>query len=139
MTPETRRASEHDCARLVTRFFARLDATDYGGVWDLMAPTGVWRRSGQILDARETFLSAMAKRPVALVIRHLVSNIVVEFPDDRSAMTEFCLTVFRFIGDPGGKPAPISLPSAVSSFHAKLVLIDSDWWLLDLGGETLFA
>jgi SnoaL-like domain len=139
MIPENRRAAEHDCARVATRFFTNLDATDYEGTWAQMAPGGIWKRSGKSLDGREIFLAAMAQRPKALVIRHLLSNFIVDFSGDNNAKSDFCLTVFRFIGDPGGKPAPISLPSAVAAFHATFVRVEDEWKILELSGETLFA
>jgi len=139
MTSDARRAGEHDCAQVVTRFFTRLDAVDYEGAWALMGPGGVWKRSGKLLDSRERFLDAMSQRPTALVIRHLVGNLVVDFVDNKHAIADFCLTVFRFIGDAGDRPAPISLPSAVAAFRAEMTHTDDAWRIVDLSGKTLFA
>lgn len=139
MTAEARRAAEHDVAHAITRFFNNLDARRYDAMWDLMAPGGYWNRSGEILDSREVFLAAMAKRPEHLTIRHLINNLDVEVLGEDSAQAYFAMVLFRFIGDAGGKPAPLEGPQAVTAWKAQASRVDGDWKIAALSFEMLFA
>jgi hypothetical protein len=133
-----RRAAEHDVAKALTKYFVHLDARRYEPMWDLMAPNGYWDRSGEVLDTRDRFLAAMAKRPQSLTIRHLMSNLDVEIQDESRAETSFTMVLFRYIGDAAGKPAPMTGPTAVTSWTSSLRLVEGAWKIAVLRFEILF-
>jgi hypothetical protein len=139
MTPNDRRAAEHDSARAIIAFFSMLDARDHEKQWDQMTSDGVWNRAGSALDTRQKFLAAMVERPAHLTIRHMISNLLVTVETGgNTASATFNLLVYVYMADRGDKPAPLEKPSAIAAFRAQCRSEGGEWRIAQLDGETLF-
>lgn len=113
-------------ADLLHRFFRALDRREYDDLLLLLTADGIWHRQGEDLT-RAAVLPAMAKRSATMVIRHVVTNIVVDGDDERAEVS-FLLTVYRSDGGtmPNG-PLPLEGPAQISDGMATLVRDSGDW------------
>jgi hypothetical protein len=124
MTPDNRRAIEHDVEKIVLRFFHYLDGGDYDKLAGLFAADGVWHRQGKALREPEAVLEAMHARPAGMVTQHVASNVVVDATDADHADATLYLTVFAHAG---AVPAPIEPPAQVGIYRERLVRTADGW------------
>lgn len=103
MDEDRRRAIEWDCTRTLTGFINALDAGDYETMAGLMAENGVWMRPGGNAIGPAGLLEAMRDRPRDLIVRHVISNILIEVIDEDHATGITYLTVYRHHGPPPEK------------------------------------
>ena len=128
MDEARRRAIEWDCTRTLTRFINALDAGDYETMAGLMAENGVWLRPGGDAIGPAGLLEAMRDRPRDLIIRHVISNVLVEVIDEDNATGITYLTVYRHRGPaPQDGPAPVSGVHMVGVSHNRLVRESGGW------------
>jgi ketosteroid isomerase-like protein len=85
MKPDVRRGIEWDCAQILTRFINALDDGDYETMASLMAPDGVWRRPDGDAVGPDGLLTDLNNRPRNLLIRHVISNTVIDVVDENFA------------------------------------------------------
>lgn len=139
MTPDSRRAIEHDVEQVVFRFFHYLDGAEYQKLAALFAPEGVWHRQGTALCGPAAVLEAMHARPAGIVTQHLASNVVVEPSDADHAEATLYLTVFAHTGGPDAKsPAPMELPIQVAIYREKLVRSGDNWRIAEITSQQKF-
>ena len=103
MDEDRRRAIEWDCTRTLTGFINALDAGDYETMAGLMAENGVWMRPGGDAVGPSGLLEAMKDRPRGLIVRHVISNVLIEAIDEDNATGITYLTVYRHRGPPPGE------------------------------------
>ena len=128
MNENWRRAIEWDCTQTLTRFINALDAGDYETMAGLMAENGVWMRPGGNAIGPAGLLKAMKDRPRDLIIRHVISNVVIEVIDEDNATGITYLTVYRHHGAPPEKgPAPLTGAHMVGVSHNCLVREPGGW------------
>lgn len=112
MDEDRRRAIEWDCTRTLTRFINALDGGDYETMAGLMAEEGVWMRPGGDAVGPDGLLQAMRDRPRDLIVRHVISNVLIEVIDERNATGLTYLTVYRHRG-----PPPENSPARLAGVH----------------------
>jgi hypothetical protein len=113
---------EHDVQKLLTRFFRCLDARDYDKLLALFTDDAVWTRQGTDLT-RDTMPAALAKRPAAMTIRHVLSNFAVDANETDRATCSFMLVVYRHeAGTPSAGPLPLAGPEQLTDGSAELEL-----------------
>jgi hypothetical protein len=117
--------SHSEIADRIHRFFRALDVRDYDTVVRLVAEDGVWHRQGKALT-RATIPEAMAERSATMVIRHVVSNLIVD--GDETVEASFLLTVYRSdSGETPSGPLPLEGPAQISDCTATLVQTTEGW------------
>lgn len=129
MTPDTRRAIEADCARLVALYANLNDAARWAELAALYAPDGRMARPTAPDDwiiGRDAILAAFTARPPRTT-RHVCSNIVIDVADADHAVGESAMLLFT--GE--------SLPK-VGSFHDRFVRIDGVWRFAERRGTLTF-
>lgn len=129
MTPDTRRAIEADCARLVALYANLNDAARWAELAALYAPDGRMARPTAPDDwiiGREAILAAFTARPPRTT-RHVCSNIVIDVADADHAVGESAMLLFT------GEGAP-----KVGSFHDRFVRIDGVWRFAERRGTLTF-
>lgn len=110
---------------LIHRFFRALDLREYDMLIQLIAADGVWKRQGRDLT-RQTIQAAMAERSATMVIRHVVTNLIVD--EGERAEASFLLTVYRAdAGVAASGPLPLEGPVQISDCTATLVQ-EADGW-----------
>jgi hypothetical protein len=85
---------EHECTGILVRFFHYLDRREYEKLAALMTKQGVWHRRGTELVGPEGVLTALRSRPADFVTRHLVCNVVVDWPGRDLATVSYELSVY---------------------------------------------
>lgn len=139
MNPNERRAAEHDIAKAIITFFVLLDAGEHEKQWEQMTSDGCWIRGGQKLEGREVFLAAMAARPKNILVRHMISNLLVNVADDgASAAVTANALAYGDISDRDGKPALLGAASLIAAICGRLVPVDSEWRISELIADVIF-
>ncbi|WP_041558362.1 nuclear transport factor 2 family protein [Novosphingobium sp. PP1Y] len=129
LSPDTIRAIEHDCAKLVARYANRNDAADWVAVAALYAPDGRMARPTAPDDwiaGREAILAAFKARPPR-VTRHICSNVEITVVDADTALGESAMLLFT------GEGAP-----KVGSFHDRFVRLPDGWHFAERRGLLTF-
>ena len=116
------------CERVVLRFTAAFDASDLDGMMAEFAPDGVWRRQEGTLRGHDGLRALMGGRPPGLLVRHVITNLRVTSAGPGAAECKSYVTVYRHDGG-GAKPAPLSQPALVGSYHDTLRKVDGTWLL----------
>lgn len=97
----------------------------YDTLIDLMAEDGVWHRQGKALT-RATIPQAMMERSVTMLIRHVVSNLIVD--GEETVEATFLLTVYRNdSGEVPSGPLPLEGPVQIGDCTATLVRVGGGW------------
>ena len=139
MDDDRRRAIEWDCARVLTGFINALDAGDYETMAGLMAEKGVWSRPGGDAIGPDGLLRAMKDRPRDLIVRHVISNVLIEAIDEDNATGTTYLTVYRHRGPPPENgPAPVTGTHMVGVSHNRLVRESGRWKIGEKRTTRLF-
>src|SRR5271165_7699492 len=92
---ETERATEWDCAQVLTRFFNYFDQWRFADMADLFAEDGVWHRQGQALAGHAAILAALAQRSATQRVRHVVTNLQIDVIDADTAVSLLYVTAYR--------------------------------------------
>jgi hypothetical protein len=129
MTPETVRAIEHDCARLIARYANLNDAARWADVAELYAEDGRMSRPTAPdvwIAGRGEILAAFLARP-ARTTRHVCSNVVIDVIDADHAVGESAMLLFTGDGAP-----------RVGSFHDRFIRTDAGWRFAERRGTLTF-
>jgi hypothetical protein len=123
---------EQDCSKVLIRFFHYLDRREYEKLAALMAKQGVWHRRGTELVGREGVLTALRARQPDFVTRHLVANVVVDWPGGDLATAGYELSVYA---QDGAKP-PRHL--SIMTGEDQLERTNGNWLITSKKAEPLF-
>ncbi len=85
---------EHACARTVLQLFAAMDDGRYADVAGAFTPTGVWHRAGKALRGRAAIIAAMEERPAGRLVRHVITNVIVDVSDGAHAEGRCYVTAY---------------------------------------------
>lgn len=128
MGRDAERAIEWDCGQVLLRFYDAFDAWDYDGMAALFTEDGVWHRAGKALKGREAIVAEMHRRPTTQVIRHVVTNLIVDVDDAEHAKARLYLTAYRHDdGETRVVPAPMRGPVLLLVVDADLVRTTEGW------------
>jgi hypothetical protein len=130
MSPEHRRAIEHDCARLIALYANLNDEARWDEVVALYAEAGVMVRPtapDAPTHGRAAILAAFKSR-APRTTRHVCSNVVIEVegPDAARGVS----TMLLFTGDG---------PPLVGAFHDRFCLTAEGWRFSERRGSLTFA
>jgi len=128
MTETERLAIEWQCQKLCNQFANYNDLNDFKAVYDLFTEDGsFWRPSVPDVEikGREAIYQAFLQRP-PLVIRHIVSNCVIETLSETEATGHSYLI---FLAAPlKEEPLPlVAGPMHIGEFHDRFVKTDAGW------------
>jgi hypothetical protein len=106
-------SAEFECASLLNRFYRYLDDRNDDGLAALFSSGGVWLRQGKTLSGHEQIMAALQARSPTLLVRHLVTNVVVDMLDPRTAAVSAYLVVVVLRHDNGAELArPVAIGAA---------------------------
>lgn len=129
MTPDDRRAAEHDCARLIALYANLNDEARWDEVAALYAEDGVMFRPTAPdagVEGRDAILAAFKARPPRTT-RHVCSNVVIDVESDKTARGSSAMLLFT------GEGAPL-----VGSFHDRFVRTAEGWRFAERRGSLTF-
>jgi hypothetical protein len=125
LSREARRAIEWDCAATVLRLFGAMDALQYDRVAGAFTPDGVWHRAGKALRGRAQIVAAMNERPMDRLVRHIITNVVVDVVDERRATGSCYVTAYG--GPLSDGPPALNAPWLVLTATHVFAASDEGW------------
>ncbi|VCU71757.1 hypothetical protein PIGHUM_03847 [Pigmentiphaga humi] len=135
MDDAVRRAIEWDCSRLMLAFYDRFDNWDYEAMAAMFAEEGVWLRAGKRLVGRQSILDELSTRATTQVIRHVVTNLIVDVLDRQHARSSCYVTAWRYDdGRPRADPPVVRWPAMLVVVTAMLERRGACWQIA--GKET---
>ena len=135
-----RRELETDCQRVLLSVFRNLDEFDYASLVGYFAVDGRWQREGRELVGREQILAALEPRPRNQVVRHAITNLIVDLETRSSARASGYNTAFRALDvAPADLPVPIKSPLGLWVLDAKLVCYRDVWLITELRQTKQFS
>ncbi len=110
MEEQQRALAEHACTRLVHQYANCIDAYDYDGFLNLWADDGEWVIFGKSMLGSDAIRAALEARPPRSIVRHLVSNTVIDIVDATRATGASYALAYRAEERLGMYPSPLALP-----------------------------
>ncbi len=140
LTDGLRREIEADCRRVLLSVFRDLDEFAYERLIEQFAVDGRWRREGRELAGRVQIRAALEQRARNQVVRHLISNLIIEVQTPSRARASGYNTAFRALDmAPADLPAPITAPLGLWVLDATLVCHAGVWMIADLRQTQQFS
>jgi hypothetical protein len=130
---------EWDCTQVLIRFFNCFDRFRYEEMADMFAPGGVWHRAGQALSSRAAVIDALGARSRTQVVRHVVTNILVDVVDRNTAETLLYITAYMH--DTGTAPTAvpvIRMPYLLLTVPGRMVRVRDEWKILSMTMNRTF-
>jgi SnoaL-like domain len=131
---------EADCQRVVLSVFRHLDDFAYRRLIEHFATDGTWHREGRELAGRETILAALEQRPRNQVVRHVVTNLIVDVESPSRARASGYNTAFRALDtSPADLPVTIAAPLGLWVLDATLARQGDAWLIAELRQAKQFS
>lgn len=128
-----RRELESDCERVVLSVYRHLDDFDYARLVEHFAADGVWQREGRELTGHAQILANLEARPRNQVVRHLITNLIVDVEPPSGARASGYNTAYRALNvSPDALPAEIAAPLGLWVLQASLTSFRDVWLITDL-------
>ncbi|MAW80793.1 MAG: hypothetical protein CMI63_11180 [Parvularcula sp.] len=141
MTPETRRAIEADCTRLINHYANLTDAHDWEAIVALYTEDGLMTRPtapDAPIVGRKALMEAFTARPPR-ISRHVCANIVVEVTSETEASAFSVILLFTGKeADDGGLPIKGEGGPLVGTYHDKFKKTDEGWRFAERRGGLCF-
>jgi len=135
---------EQACAKVITLFSNYNDRQDYQSLSDLFTEDGSFARPtdpDNYVHGRANILAAFQARPKDRITRHVISNIIIDVIDDKSAKGVCYATLFHAPAD--ASPATFGVqanPSQlIGEFYIDLALTDDGWKIAKQTGKIVFT
>ena len=123
------RAISWDCEQTVLRLFGAMDALDYEHVADAFVADGVWHRAGKALRGHDAIVAAMNERPTGRLVRHVITNVVIDVLDETRATGRCYVTAYA--GPAGSEPPAINAPWLLLTATHVFAPTDRGWKLTE--------
>ena len=141
MTPETRRAIEADCTRLINHYANLTDAHDWEAIVALYTEDGLMTRPtapDAPIVGRKALMEAFTARPPR-ISRHVCANIVVDVESETEASAFSVILLFTGKeADDGGLPIKGEGGPLVGTYHDKFKKTDEGWRFAERRGALSF-
>lgn len=127
------------CHQLTMHLWSRLDARNYSATAALFVDDGIWVRRNAPCQGHKAIIASLEQRSKTMQIRHIVSNLTIEFDESKVAQLCHYLTVYQY--DDGVAvqvPAPLGAPFAVMTNSATAVQQRGQWRFNWMSGQVLF-
>lgn len=123
-----RHAIETECQRLIVRLTHFADHHHSEEAAALFADDGVWIRGGKTFRGRDQIIGSFEGAD-RTVIRHVVSNMMVEVGGPGAARATSYYILFREDDAPAVPQGPLQmrLPFSMGEWHDRFVLKDGQW------------
>lgn len=125
----TRLAHERACERLIYGFARALDRYDYDAALQLWAEDGVLALPGQDHAGHAALRDWMLRREKDMICRHVVTNLLVDVQDDRTAAATALCSTYRVRGWRGREPGPMMPPAYVVDYSDTFIRPPGRGWL----------
>lgn len=128
MTEEERRQASWEIQDVVTRMVRHLDLGEYEAFASFFTEDASWTRRGRTSNSRQEIIdSTKATRSKTLLIRHVLTNFVIDFEDANNASMTCYMTGARTdTGEAPKYPSPFT-DQALWEYHDKLLKTKEGW------------
>ena len=139
MNQQERREVERACIDLVHRLAQYSDHDERERSADLFTADGTWIRLGVPYTGRDAILSSF-KGPPEQILRHFVTNTVVDIVDDDHAQAVSYYLLYRYVPDSRApqSPLPLGMPFSLGEWHDKFVKTADGWRIAHREVRRLF-
>ncbi|MFC2953742.1 nuclear transport factor 2 family protein [Marinicaulis aureus] len=141
MTPETRRAIEADCTRLIHHYANLTDAHDWAAIVALYAEGGLMTRPtapDAPIIGREALMEAFTARPPR-ISRHVCANVVVDVTSEIEASAFSVILLFTGAeAEDGGLPIKGEGAPLVGTYRDKFRKTAEGWRFAERRGALSF-
>ena len=119
---------ERACVDLIHRLAQYSDRDERERSAGLFTPDGIWIRGGTPYTGREAILSSF-KGPPGQILRHFVTNTVVDIADDSHAQAVSYYLLYRHVPVTAEPKLPMTLgmPFSLGEWHDKFVRTAGGW------------
>ena len=140
MTPDERRAIEHECRNIVTDLAHLTDHAEWEAAAALFAEDGVWVRAGKPLNGRSEIRASLEGSPADLVVRHMAGSVRVDVDDeDRARSVTYYAAYHGRSTEPSVKlPLPLDPPFSLGEWHDGFVRTKSGWRIARRESKRVF-
>ena len=123
--------------QLIYGYWNAMDRRDYPAVLDCLTDDVEWRASSSC-EGRAAVAKALEQRPANLVVRHFISNLVVEGGDDRREAFFLIAAFARVVDDGDVAPYPTDAPQVIGDVRATVVATPHGPKIAKLAASVIF-
>lgn len=140
MDREKRQAIEQDCRQVVLRSARYLDVGNFPAFANLFTTDAIWARHDHNLQGREDIRAFLQARGQQNIVRHIVSNLLVEATDLFTANSVAYVMNYQSAGEANetNLPAPLDLPHLIGEWHDRLERTDEGWRIAERRTQVIF-
>ena len=122
---DQRIVAEHECHRLCTAFHINVDAYRHDRVLSLFTADAVWHHKSGLLKGRSDIAAYLDSKSSYPVVRHLVTNVLIDVVDDDHAKGIAYVTVFY--AEPTLSPPMLQAPIVLVTYHDTFTRTPDGW------------
>lgn len=136
---DERRRIERECREIMVRMGHYLDSGRFEEFVDYFTDDAEWHRRGRELKGRESILAQIRRRSPTLIIRHVLTNFVVDVHDRDHAHCQAYMLGFRYDnGQKSAAPPPFrDANRALWIYHDDMVRTDAGWKVARRSAERI--
>jgi len=120
------------CRDLATRLTYHSDHEEFDKAVTFYHVEGVWVRNGVPLTTHAAIRAAMSDRKPGTLLRHLLTNIMIDVLDQNSAKGVIYYLAYRHRAESESAlaPRPMHLPFSMGEMHDEYVRTQAGWKLM---------
>lgn len=126
MTDHERMLAEHACQRLCIAFHVNVDAYRHDHIVALFVADATWHHKSGLLEGQEAIASYLEGKSTYPLVRHLVTNVLIDVADADNASGVAYVTVFYAEPAPGLPPL-LQVPTVLATYHDTFRRTDEGW------------
>lgn len=139
MTPEDRRHNAWEIQDVIIRMVRHLDLGDIEAFASYFTEDGSWTRRGKTSNSRQEIIdSTRAVRQETLVLRHVLTNFIVDFEDENNAKASCYMSGARTdSGETPEFPVPFT-DQAIWEYEDTFVKTSDGWRVKNRIAKPIF-
>ena len=140
MDADQRRKIQQECRDIIVNLVTLSDRGSADEALAYFVADGVWVRGGKPMAGHPQLLAYFNDRTPGMLTRHLVSNMMIDVIDDRTATGLSYYTAYVHDSGPAALtlPAPLGIPFSVGEWHDRFRLTDNGWRIVHRETKRLF-
>jgi hypothetical protein len=125
MNEQDRMLAEHACQRLCMAFHVHVDAYQNNDIVALFAEDAVWHHKSGLLKGHGDIAAYLNSKSTYPIVRHLVTNVLIDVEDPNSASGVAYVTVFY--AEPGKGAPLLQEPIVLATYYDTFTCTDNGW------------
>lgn len=125
MNDQDRMLAEHACQRLCTAFHVYVDTYQHSHIVSLFTPDAVWLHKSGLLKGRDAITDYLGSKSTFPLVRHLVTNVLIDVTDNDTATGVAYVTVFY--AEPREDAPLFQAPIVLATYNDTFSRTDDGW------------